>query len=164
MQIADKFNPGKFLQRVRTSKHMQLRELAILSGLNSGQISRIENGHSKPTLFALVQLCYGLSITLEDILQQMQLDFKDHQAQPPKTEHQVLNIQDVLTFCHRAIQNSSYGLDLFSQFTLYFRELNSSDSVLEAVRIFDYPAEITPELLRDTYQQGGVVTIQEMAI
>jgi transcriptional regulator with XRE-family HTH domain len=58
------FDIGARLKELREKKGLSQSELANLSGVERGTISRIENSHLTPSLSTLITLCSCLGITL----------------------------------------------------------------------------------------------------
>lgn len=57
---------GKRIRELRAQKGISGAELARRVGLDSSQISKIENGASKPSLDALERICDALGLTLSE--------------------------------------------------------------------------------------------------
>ncbi|GIM48461.1 transcriptional regulator [Collibacillus ludicampi] len=58
------FDIGARLKELREKKGLSQSELADLSGVERGTISRIENNHLTPSLSTLITLCSSLEVTL----------------------------------------------------------------------------------------------------
>lgn len=59
------------LKEIREKKHISQRELSKLTGINTGNISRIENDAIVPeniTIGTLMNLCKALNIKLEELI------------------------------------------------------------------------------------------------
>jgi transcriptional regulator with XRE-family HTH domain len=64
---------GKHLKALRESKELSFREFSKLSGVNTGDIVKYENGDSGPNLLTLKKLAIGLKIHPMRLLE---FDFK----------------------------------------------------------------------------------------
>jgi transcriptional regulator with XRE-family HTH domain len=61
---------GKYLNEMRESKSLSLRDLKELSGISIAEISRIENGIRKePGIGTLITICDGLGIDEHEALE-----------------------------------------------------------------------------------------------
>jgi len=56
------------LKKVRTEKHMTMRQLAKLSGIHNSEISLIENGRTVPTVQTMCLLAKALGVKLCDLV------------------------------------------------------------------------------------------------
>jgi transcriptional regulator with XRE-family HTH domain len=61
-------NFGEILKRVRIERGLTQEQLATASGLHRTEISLLETGKRVPLLETLVALCYGLGMTLAQLL------------------------------------------------------------------------------------------------
>jgi HTH-type transcriptional regulator, competence development regulator len=59
---------GAMLRKIRTDKGLTLLDLEVSTGINEGDISRIENGKKNFTFTTLVKLAKGLDIPLSRLL------------------------------------------------------------------------------------------------
>jgi transcriptional regulator with XRE-family HTH domain len=66
-------NLQNWVREIRIDQGFDQKTLAYYSGLNESQISRIESGISGLTLSALVKICYGLNISLQEVLQELEI-------------------------------------------------------------------------------------------
>ena len=57
---------GKRIKTLRNEKGISARSLASMADLDPSQISKIENGTSKPSLDALQRICEVLDISISD--------------------------------------------------------------------------------------------------
>ena len=61
-------NPGLTLKRLREDKHLTMRDLMALCGVDSSTISRMENGHLENTELRHVRsVCQALEIDIETL-------------------------------------------------------------------------------------------------
>lgn len=64
---------GLRIKELRSNQGISARSLALSSNLDPSQISKIENGTSKPSLDALERICAVLKIPLSDFFNDQQL-------------------------------------------------------------------------------------------
>lgn len=60
---------GELLRQIREAKGLTLSGLQARSGINEGEISRIENGKRNLAFTTLVKLSRGLDMTLSELLE-----------------------------------------------------------------------------------------------
>ena len=60
---------GQRIKEVRTDKHLTQEYLANMTGVNISHVSNIETGKTKLSLTLLVQLCNGLGVTVDYLLE-----------------------------------------------------------------------------------------------
>ncbi len=68
---------GRILREVRLSKSMTVQHLEAATGINHGNISRIENGQKSLELITIVKLCKGLKISADQLLTPSLIDLID---------------------------------------------------------------------------------------
>lgn len=81
---------GKKIKTIRSARKMSARNLAVLIDLDPSQISKIENGASKPSLETLEKICNVLNITLSDF-------FKKENDHISKSMYQLILVAKDLT-------------------------------------------------------------------
>ena len=59
---------GKLLKQIRTEKGLTLLELEVRTGINEGDISKIERGKKNLAFTTLVKLARGLEISTSKLL------------------------------------------------------------------------------------------------
>lgn len=59
---------GAILRQIRTDKGLTLLELEVRTGINEGDISKIENGKKNFAFTTLVKLAKGLEIPVSKLL------------------------------------------------------------------------------------------------
>lgn len=59
---------GSILRQIRNEKGLTLLELEVRTGINEGDISKIENGKKNLAFTTLVKLAVGLEISLSKLL------------------------------------------------------------------------------------------------
>lgn len=59
---------GTLLKQIRTEKGLTLLELEVRTGINEGDISKIENGKKNFAFTTLVKLSKGLDISVSKLL------------------------------------------------------------------------------------------------
>ena len=65
-QVLEEF--GAILKQIRTEKKLTLLDLEVRTGINEGEISKIENGKKNFTFTTLVKLAKGLDIPASKLL------------------------------------------------------------------------------------------------
>ena len=65
-QVLEQF--GAILKQIRTEKELTLLDLEVRTGINEGEISKIENGKKNFTFTTLVKLAKGLDIPASKLL------------------------------------------------------------------------------------------------
>ncbi len=60
-------NLGKELKRIRKSKNLNLKEVAEMSGVSTGLVSKIENFRTTPSLPVLLKIMRTLEINLSEL-------------------------------------------------------------------------------------------------
>jgi HTH-type transcriptional regulator, competence development regulator len=65
-QVLEEF--GAILRQARIEKKLTLLDLEVRSGINEGELSRIENGKKNFNFTTLVKLAKGLEIPLSKLL------------------------------------------------------------------------------------------------
>lgn len=60
---------GFIIKRVREINSITQNELADISETDTSWISKVENGHGKVSMEKVAQICRGLDIPLNDIMQ-----------------------------------------------------------------------------------------------
>ena len=63
---------GMLLRRRRQEKNLTLRELAELTGLSTGFLSKIENGIGNPSADNIQKIGYALGITINELMENTQ--------------------------------------------------------------------------------------------
>lgn len=59
---------GAILRQIRSEKGLTLLELEVRTGINEGDISKIENGKKNLAFTTLVKLAVGLEISVSKLL------------------------------------------------------------------------------------------------
>ena len=59
---------GKILRQIRKDKKLTLLELEVRSGINEGDISKIENGKKKLAFTTFIKLSKGLEVSPSQLL------------------------------------------------------------------------------------------------
>jgi HTH-type transcriptional regulator, competence development regulator len=59
---------GQRLKALRKERRFSLLELEVRSGINEGDISRIENGKKNLTLLTIIKLSRGLELPAEQLM------------------------------------------------------------------------------------------------
>lgn len=59
---------GTILRQIRTEKGLTLLDMEIRTGINEGEISKIENGKKNFAFTTLVKLAKGLDLSLSKLL------------------------------------------------------------------------------------------------
>jgi transcriptional regulator with XRE-family HTH domain len=60
---------GGFLSNQRKNKNLEVRALAIRTGIDKSTISRVENNKTETTISTLIALCIGLEIELNELVE-----------------------------------------------------------------------------------------------
>lgn len=60
-------NLGKELKRIRLSKNLNLKDVADMSGISTGLVSKIENFRTTPSLPVLLKIMQSLEIDLSEL-------------------------------------------------------------------------------------------------
>lgn len=55
------------VKKVRLEKNMTLEELARLSGISKGHLSKIERGEREPKISTLIQIALALKVDLNEL-------------------------------------------------------------------------------------------------
>lgn len=71
---------GASLKRQRQVQRLTLQDVAELSGISSGMLSRIENGQATPSLDTLARVCQAVGLSLSAL-------FKDHDVPEGRARH-----------------------------------------------------------------------------
>lgn len=96
---------GKRIRELRSQRDITGAELARRVGLDSSQISKIENGASKPSLDALERICEALNLTLAEFFSGQQDTSVTTRAAhladgveelPPEAEKELAQLMDYL--------------------------------------------------------------------
>lgn len=89
---------GKRIKELRNQAGISGRMLARLTDLDPSQISKIENGTSKPSLDALDRICKALNVTLSEFFSPESIDL-------PPDLRQLLETTKFLTAEQRKLLN-----------------------------------------------------------
>ncbi len=68
---------GRVLQRLRKEKKLSQEDLAFTSQLNRVFISRLENGHRRPTINTIIRLSRALGISASMIVAEVEEMLED---------------------------------------------------------------------------------------
>ncbi len=162
---------GEYLASVRKAKKYSLLTLAEKSGVHATQISRIERGENRPTIFSLVQLCHALDIDLPELLRKtgraegaIDLYLERQRA----TRSIYLTPEDIAAFLEKFEQDDDKDkalIDLTSPIAQVSRpELKGSHLPRETSfykRFWLYPPTIDQDDIMQTYLRGGAVNLND---
>ncbi len=74
---------GERIRKYRKKNNLTQKDLAEATDLTIGQISHLETGSSRPTLYAIAQICLRLDVSVDEIIFGERFD-------PTKTENNPL--------------------------------------------------------------------------
>ena len=60
-------NPGRQLKKIRINKNLSLKQIAQMSDVSTGLISKIENYRTIPSLTVLLKIIQSLEIDLSEL-------------------------------------------------------------------------------------------------
>lgn len=72
---------GLRIRELRNQKGLSLKDLAYKIGMESSNLSVIENGRSNPQLITFAKIASALEINLSDLFE-VEFDFKDFYLKP----------------------------------------------------------------------------------
>lgn len=176
---------GPWLRSVRINKGLEIKALSLESGLNSSQISRIETSYSDVTVNSIVRIVYGLNMTLNDLLAELEISAffpRIRGVGLPNKKESVITIQDIETFFMFYHEEPRAAKDLLINAYHEIRKCNQPDQgdklsefdtgniIFEATQAHSkkylpipYPKDIKASLIEDLYKDGGVITIRDLA-
>lgn len=83
---------GEFLKKKRIEKFMKIKQLAEISSISDGQISRLENDEQKPGLETIINLSNALGFTLDEFLQETGYKERSFNIEKEKINETNINI------------------------------------------------------------------------
>jgi transcriptional regulator with XRE-family HTH domain len=173
-----------WLKELRQDAGLDIREFAKESNFASAQVNRIENGKAGLTLDALIHFAYGLGISLEDVLQKIELPLlysRYKGSRKPKSEQPIPTIQDVHALWQffreepqkvKQIMVSGFTevQQVYSKSGQMVDQKIIADQIWEATQALSdkffplpFPPEFNYDLLMEIYVCGGVITIKDVS-
>lgn len=178
---------GQWIRSIRKEQQLDIRALAIRTGVEASTISRVENTRTQVTLSTAIRICEGLGVTAIGLIQAIQgkqLLLTEDTSLPPNDA--IPTLHDVESFIISYRTNPREGYLLLSNIlnkVLSLRdidiELSKRDNTYpftpEGVRSLlfhstvyqfeiQYPSDIEPKDILAIYKQGGVLTLVDIGI
>lgn len=105
---------GERIKSLRSEKKLRLHELANISGISKGMLSKIENARSIPSLPVLMGILQALSIEPGDFFNGLKFNTQGSIIHKKRDEYQPLQKEDAIGFLYHEILSKnlkSYNLN-----------------------------------------------------
>jgi transcriptional regulator with XRE-family HTH domain len=168
---------GQWIRSVRKQQKLDIRTLAVRTGVEASTISRVENTRTQVTLGTAIRICEGLGMTATDLL----LAVRGKRLVPLEemntpTEDPIPTLHTIEMFLNSFRANPEAGYLLLSNLlnkVVFLKEEDSYPFLPEGVRSLlfhspiyqfeiQYPPDIEAEDILTIYKRGGVLTLVDI--